>query len=224
MEGIIPNKDAEKSFYLKEAYNTLRTNVLFCGSDVKTIAITSVQSHEGKSTVSWNLAYNLADSGKRVCLIDADMRKSVFSSEHGVQGHTFGLSEYLSGQKKLNEVLYATKNENLYVIMTGAFPPNPSELLSKPAMEDALKKLENSFDYVIIDTPPVGSVVDGIIVSRITDGTLFVIKSGQTEIWAAQNAAADIQKAGGKILGVILNQVNYVGKSKYYKSYYAKYE
>ena len=145
-----------------EAYKRLRTNIQFCGSDVKVIAITSTIPNEGKSSVSFNLAVSMADAGKRVIFLDTDLRKSVLVGRYKINKAVKGLTHYLSGVNQFDEVVYATNVDNLHVVFSGPVPPNPSELLGNKYFKNLVKQLRENYDYVIIDTPPVGSVSTGM--------------------------------------------------------------
>ena len=170
-------KKEELDFKSNEAYKTLRTNISFSGDDIKVIAITSSAPNEGKSAVSFNLANSLAEDGKKVLYIDADIRKSVTVVRYGVDIETKGLAHYLSGQAKLEQVLYETNVNNLSIIFTGQTAPNPSELLGNNRFKKMLEQVREEYDYVIIDCPPLGSVIDAAIVAKESDGAIIVIET-----------------------------------------------
>lgn len=212
--------DSSKDFLTEEAYNTLRTNIFFCGEDKKTIAITSSFPNEGKSTVTRNLAVNFAKAGKKVLFVDADMRKSVLIGNIEVEGEVSGLSHLLSGQAELNEVICDVSNvDNLFAILAGSFPPNPSELLSSNKFKNLIEIVRSKFDYVIIDTPPVNAVIDAAIVSSLCDGTIIVVGAKKTRSKAVRETKAQLEKANGHILGVVLNGTE-INKDSYYNKYY----
>lgn len=214
--------NSTKDFLTEEAYNALRTNIIFCGEDIKTIAITSSFPNEGKSTVSRSLALNFAKADKKVLFIDADMRKSVTIGNINVEGETSGLSHYLSGQAKLEDIICETKNsENLYAVLTGSFPPNPSELLSSQKFKNFLTEVRSQYDYVIIDTPPVNAVIDAAIIASICDGTIVVIGSNKTRNKAVRSTKAQLEKANCHILGAVLNGAH-TSRDTYYNKYYGK--
>ena len=142
-----------------ESYKSLRTNLLFCGEEKKVIAITSCTPNEGKSTVSLNLALSLADSGKKVLLIDADLRKSVLLGRTEVDQEIKGLSHLLSHQETIENVIYATNIPRFNIIYAGTVPPNPAELLGAEYFKRVLAAVKKVYDYIIIDTPPLGSVM-----------------------------------------------------------------
>ena len=223
-------EDYELDFRTREAYKTLRANLEFSGEDVKVIAVTSCTPNEGKSSISMNLAKAIAESGKKVILIDADLRKSVLIGRYRTGTVRYGLSHYLSGQKTFNEVYCNTNIKNLYVAFSGPVPPNPSELLGGKYFHSMVKSLRSVFDYVIIDTPPLGSVIDSAIVSKQCDGSVIVIASNEISYKFAQKVKEQLEVAECRILGCVLNKVNltqkgYYGKyyGKYYGRYYGKY-
>ncbi len=213
-------KSEKQAFYIAEAYKTLRTNITFCGDDVKVISVTSCMPNDGKSELSWNVALNMAEAGKKVLLLDADLRKSVHVRRLGIKEDImFGLSHFLSGQADINDVFYQSSFPNLYTIFAGSVPPNPAELLGNKRFEALLKVMRNSFDYIIIDTPPLGSVIDSAIVSSFCDGAILVISQGRISYKFAREVKAQLEKSNCRILGVILNKVDIREKGGYYKSY-----
>lgn len=212
--------ESAKDFFTEEAYNSLRTNIIFCGAEIKTISITSCFPNEGKSSVSRNLAINFAKAGKKVLLIDADMRKSITMGTVTAEGEVFGLSHLLSGQAELDDVIYSSRNnENLYVIFTGSFPPNPSELLSGERFNKLIQEARKCFDYVIVDTPPLGAVIDAAVVSSVCDGAIIVIRANKTSYKDVKAVKTQLEKANCKILGTVLNGAESKGSS-YYNEYY----
>jgi capsular exopolysaccharide synthesis family protein len=223
MQSINFDKLEKLDFQSNEAYNTLRTNILFCGKDNKAICFTSCSPNEGKSVVSFRLACSLAESGKKVLFIDADLRKSVLVGRLKVDRAVFGLTHYLSGMKELEEVLYSTNVENLDIILAGPVPPNPSELLGSATCEELVRQQREIYDYVFIDTPPLGVVIDSANVAKFCDGTILVIESGNISYKYAQSVIKQLEKGNCKVLGAVLNKVEtrhrkYAGK--YYGGYY----
>ncbi len=218
--------DDNKDYGTREAFNTLRTNILFSGRDVKTILITSCLANEGKSTVSFETAVGLARIGKKVLLIDADLRKSAYASRYTKETGLTGLSQYLSGQSELDGVLYATQIPTLNIIFSGPFPPNPTELVGASAFGELLKAEREHYDYILIDTPPLGLVIDAAVMATACDGVVLVIGAGSVSYHVAQRVTEQLKKSGCRILGAVLNQ-NRKGKrskNQYYNSYYGKYE
>lgn len=212
----------ELDYSSNESYKSLRTNLLFCGEDKKVIAITSCTPSEGKSTVSLNLAMSLADSGKKVLFIDADLRKSVMMGRTEVNGEVKGLSHLLSHQETLENVIYATNIPRFHMIYAGAVPPNPAELLGSQYFKKFLAAIRKVYDYVIIDSPPLGSVIDGAVIADECDGSIMVIESGTISYRFAQEVKDQLARCNCPILGVILNKVD-MSKQGYYGKYYGKY-
>lgn len=222
MSNVVSMELPPYEYKFDEAIKTLRTNLMFCGSNVRTVMLTSTLPNEGKSEVAFSLASSLAQTGKRVLLVDADIRKSVLLSRYHLDQEVKGLSEFLSGQEEEKAVLYETNVENLSVIFAGAYAPNPAELLEEEEFTDLLKRSREQYDYVIVDTPPVGTIIDGAIVGKCCDGVVIVIESGAISYKALQKVKNQMEKSGCRILGAVLNKVN-VTKGSYYNSYYSKY-
>ena len=214
-------------FKTNEAYKRVRTNITFSGEDIRVVAVTSSIPNEGKSEVSFRLAQAFAEDGKKVLYIDADIRKSVTVARYGVDRETKGLSHYLSGQtKNLEDVIYETNIDNLSMIFTGAKAPNPAELLGRPKFANMLKTLKEQYDFIILDCPPLGSVIDAVLVAKNCDGTILVIESDNVSYKMVQNVKKQLDQSDCKILGVVLNKVQSSGKGYYgyYKGYYGYYD
>lgn len=216
-------------YRMKEAFKTLRTNIEFCGGDVKVIAITSCTPNEGKSSIAMEMAKAFAEAGNRTMLIDADMRKSVLVGRYKTGAVRQGLTHCLAGKVNYQDVMCETNVRNLYVTFSGPVPPNPSELLGGEKFASIIKVLRNSFDYVIIDTPPLGSVIDAAVAARNCDGTVLVVENNAVSYKFVQKVKDQLDKADARILGVVLNKVDMSGKGyyghygKYYGRYYGKY-
>ncbi len=230
MQMIEISKTDQLDYQTNEAYKSLRTNIQFSGEDMKVIAITSCMPNEGKSSISMNLALSLAEASKRVLYIDADMRKSVLVGRYKMSHANFGLSHYLSGQQKLEDVLAQTNVNRLNMIVAGPIPPNPSELLVGKRFAELIRAAKATYDYIIIDTPPVGAIIDSVIVAKQCDGIAMVIAADEVSYKFAQKAKAQLEVAGCKIIGAILNKVDMRRNSrygrkydKYYKRYYGSY-
>ncbi len=212
------------SYYdINEAFKTLRTNLFFAGENVKVISITSADPDEGKSTVSLELAKCISQVEKKVLYIDADMRKSNFADRIVSSGSVKGLSHYLSSSISIEDIIYPTQYPFLDVICSGLFPPNPVELLDSEKFRNFIAALREVYDYIIIDTPPISSVVDAAIISAASDGVIFVTASGNLSRKAARDAKAKLERNKDcRIIGAILNKVdvNYRSHYNYYKRYY----
>lgn len=155
-------------------------------------------------------------------MIDADIRKSVLVSRYQLEREVSGLSQYLSGQRSLENVIYDTNIENFSMIFAGPYSPNPAELLEESLFGDMISKLKERYDYIIVDTPPMGNLIDGAIVARQCDGAVMVIESGSISYRLEQRVKGQLEKSGCRILGVVLNKVN-MERNGYYSKYYGKY-
>ncbi|WP_088007051.1 CpsD/CapB family tyrosine-protein kinase [Indiicoccus explosivorum] len=208
-----------KSF-VSEQYRTVRTNISFSLPDQElgSLLVTSAAPGEGKSTTSANLAVVFAQTGKRVLLIDADMRKPTTHYTFHV-ANTVGLSNLLTRQAQMEEVIRPTAIENLSLITCGPIPPNPAELLASKTMDMALRDFRQQFDLVIFDAPPVLSVTDAQILASKSEGTVLVVNSGSTEKDNAVKAKEAVESANGRILGTVLNNFK-LEKDHYYYQYY----
>lgn len=215
-------KNLTKDYRSNEAYKSLRTNIEFSGADKKVIVFTSCTPNEGKSTVTMALAASLAEGDKKVLFIDADMRKSVLIGRHRVAGEIKGLSHFLSGQAELKDVLTKTQEPKLSVIFAGVVPPNPAELLGSKRFEALLAGARQTYDYVIIDAPPLGSVIDAAIIAKNCDASVMVISANTISHKFARVMKEQLEKADCPILGVVLNKVD-MKKNKYYGKYYGSY-
>lgn len=226
MQKIAIRSIEKLDFRTKEAYKTLRTNLSFAGKNVKVVALTSCTPNEGKTSLSFQLAMSLAEGGWKTVMVDADLRKSVLRGRYKASHEKFGLSHYLSGQSDLEDTLCQTNIENFHLIFAGPVPPNPSELLGSDNFSEMVKRLREAYDYVIIDTPPLGSVIDGAVVAACCDGAVIVIESNAVSYRFVQSVKEQLEKAGVRILGCVLNKVNLSSKSyygKYYEKYYGSY-
>ena len=213
---------------ISEVFRTLRTNIQFMNTKgkLKSILITSTLPGEGKSWVSSNLAVTFAQAGKKVILIDADMRKGRVYSIFGVSPRP-GLSNYLSGvdwnngdaSEDLADYIQETEVDNLYVIPAGNVPPNPSELLVSDRMQDLMTKINDLCDIIIFDGTPSQLVTDALILARIVDSTVIVTASKQTKKEDLKRVIRNINNVGGKIAGIIVNKIE-VDAKKYEQSYY----
>lgn len=214
---------------VSESYRSLRTNIQYASPDqsIKSIIISSPQPGEGKSTTTANLAIAFAQLGKKTLLIDADLRKPV---QHNVFGHdrTPGLSEFLVGDvDKISTVIHDTKIENLSILTAGGLPPNPSELLGSKRMGNLVVKLEQEWDIVLFDSPPIVAVTDASMISAEIDAIAIVVKAGKTHKAAVDRALGTIASVKAPLLGVILNGASpetMAGKYSYYYSYYHYYD
>ena len=211
---------------VSETFRTLRTNIQFMNSNrrLRSLLVTSTMPGEGKSWVAANLAVTFAQAGKRVALVDADMRKGRLYSIFGVEPRP-GLSNYLSGYyenqeaSNLDKYLKKTDVNNLYLLPAGNIPPNPSELLVRRQMKNLLEQLKNQVDLVIIDGTPSKLVTDSVILSRLVDSTIIVSSHNQTKKDDLERVIKDIKNVGGNIAGVVYNKIP-ISSKKYNQTYY----
>ncbi|HHT57147.1 CpsD/CapB family tyrosine-protein kinase [Herbinix luporum] len=222
MKTVEINKLVRLDFQGREAYKTLRSNIQFCGSDIKIIGLTSCIPNEGKSSVSLNLAISMAEAGKKTVFVDADLRKSVLVGRYRINQSLRGLAHYLSGINSKDDIIYQSNIDNLYMIFSGPVPPNPSELLGGEKFTDLIKKLSEEYDYVIIDTPPLGSVIDSAVIAKVCNGMILVIEANNISYKFAQKVKQQLEMTGCPILGAVLNKVDISekGYGKYYGKYY----
>lgn len=202
----------------EEALKTLRTNIQFCGSNIKVLMICSAVPNEGKTDISFALASSLSQIGKKVLFMDADIRKSVVVSHFQPDREVNGLSQILSGQKHKDEIIYKTNVDNLDIAFSGPYSPNPAELLEEPMFSLLMKAARAEYDYVIIDTPPLMNFIDGAIIAPHCDGAVIVVESGIVSYRIEQKVKRQLEITGCRILGVILNKVN-IRENKYYSKY-----
>lgn len=210
-------------FRVNEAINILRGNIQMSGYRLKAIAVTSARAHEGKSSIAFRLAKSMAALDKKVLYLDCDIRNSRIQERYQIEGEYKGLSEYLCGKSQLEEIVYHTDDKWMDMIFAGAVAPNPSELISGSLFGDLMSFGRHNYDYVILDTPPVNLVVDGLLVAKQCDGTILVVESGSTERAQAEKAKQQLQYAGIKILGAVLNKAGAEGGRYGYGYGYGKY-
>ena len=211
-------------FAVREAYKALRTNVIFSlpGTESKCIGITSAVRGDGKSINAANLAIAFAQIGKRVILVDCDMRLPTVSSKLGIQGIP-GLSDFLVGEAKVESTVRNVERLGISVMPAGNIPPDPTGLLESKQIEQLFTALGKIYDYVIVDLPPVNTVPDAAILSKYVNGYLLVVRHEKTEYREVAEMLNQLHFANAKILGFVYNDVTANGK-KYYQKYYSGYE
>lgn len=206
---------------VSEAFRSLRTNVQYAAVDTElnTLLITSIDPKEGKSTVSTNLGIVIAQQGKKVILIDADLRKPTLHRKLGLQNLNGLSSLFVRSIDTLELFLQETQIKNLQVITSGELPPNPSELLSSKKMKTVLDELKKSSEMIIIDSPPAMAVTDSLVLAPIVDGVLIVIKPGYTKAKGALQVVEQFKRSGANVIGVVINELD-LSKSRYSYRYY----
>lgn len=226
MKTVKFGKLKEQKYAMKESLRALKTNIQFCGDDIQTIVVTSAMPNEGKSTVTMDLARSLTESGKRVLLIDTDMRKSVYVGRLRAVasdgGEIYGLSHFLSGQKRLEDVLYGTEISGLFMIFAGPSVPNPTEILEKNYFIELIKFAKEHFNYVLLDCAPIGAAIDAAVIAKHCDGAILVISQGMASSRMIQNVKKQLEVSGVRILGAVLNKVK-MKKNSYENGYYGSY-
>ncbi len=223
MQKIILKKPDELDYQAKEAFKTLRTNILFCGDDIKTICVTSSIPSEGKTSVAMQMGLSFADAGKRILFVDADIRRSVVAGRYKAEGEIRGLSHYLIGQNRIEEIIYQVGDSGMDIIFAGPTAPNPSELLEGERFAKLLESQRECYDYIIVDAPPLGSVIDAAIVAHLTDGAIIVVESCAISYKLVQSVKRQLEKSECRILGVVLNKVYQDKNGRYYGNYYKRY-
>jgi polysaccharide biosynthesis transport protein len=208
-----------------EAYRTLRTGILLsrAGAPPKVILMTSTTSGEGKTVTATNTAVLFAHTGAKVLLIDADLRRPRCHRVFGVDKEP-GLTEVLTGRRDVFEMIRPTAVDGLSMLTSGSLPPNPTELLGSEKMKQVLTTVAGSFDFVVIDSPPILPVSDSILLSTIVDGVVVIVNSAKTAKQQIRVACARLKYARSKLFGIVLNKVNLQSPEyKYYKNYYFHY-
>lgn len=205
---------------MEEYYNSIRTNIQFSGRDLKVITLTSAQPSEGKSTTSVNLAISFARAGFRTLLIDADTRNSVMSGTFKSNERYQGLTSFLSGNAELSDVICDTSIDNLMIIPAGQVPPNPTSLIQNDNFKAMIETVRGLYDYVIVDTPPLGLVIDAAILAHHSDASLLVTKVGADKRRTITKLKEQLEQSGSVFLGIILNKYDiHLDKYGSYGSY-----
>ncbi|BDS59945.1 capsular polysaccharide biosynthesis protein Cps14D [Streptococcus pneumoniae] len=192
----------------EEYYNALCTNIQLSGDKLKVISVTSVSPGEGKTTTSVNIAWSFARAGYKTLLIDGDTRNSVISGFFKSREKITGLTEFLSGTADLSHGLCDTNIENLFVVQSGSVSPNPTALLQSKNFNDMIETLRKYFDYIIVDTAPIGIVIDAAIITQKCDASILVTATGEANKRDVQKAKQQLKQTGKLFLGVVLNKLD----------------
>ncbi|VIT75775.1 capsular polysaccharide biosynthesis protein Cps14D [Streptococcus pneumoniae] len=207
----------------EEYYNALCTNIQLSGDKLKVISVTSVNPGEGKTTTSVNIARSFARAGYKTLLIDGDIRNSVMSGFFKSREKITGLTEFLSGIADLSHGLCDTNIENLFVVQSGTVSPNPTALLQSKNFNDMIETLRKYFDYIIVDTAPIGIVIDAAIITQKCDASILVTATGEVNKRDVQKAKQQLEQTGKLFLGVVFNkldiQVDKYGVYGFYGNY-----
>ena len=221
MKAIISYNDPKS--VISEQYRAIRTNIEYSNVDqnTKTILVTSSDKNEGKTTTVSNLAVSFANLNKKVLLIDCDLRNPSIHKMFRLN-NIYGLTDILAKDRAVDKCIQETELENLYVLTAGAIPPNPAEILSSEKMKNLIEDLKNIYDYIFIDTPPIGLVTDAGVLSSFTDGVVLVVKSESVEKKYLEETKKKLDAVDARILGAILNSYKSEQKDYNYYSYYGK--
>ncbi len=222
-KGKNPETVNKSSFAVIEAYNSIRTNLLFLlkQHSGNIVTISSPDISEGKSTTALNIAVSLSQLGNKILLIDADLRRPSIHKKTHLQ-NTVGLSDVLVGFSDFENTVNKI-SPTLDVLLSGSTPPNPSELLSNDSFEELLKVVSEKYDYVIIDTPPINIVSDALVVAPKTTGVVVVVREGVTSHEDFKGAISSIEFADITFFGVVINDTDYA-KAKYRSKYKNRYK
>ena len=232
MEKAIIHGNLTLDYAGSEAINTVSSNLTFAGKNIKRIVVTSCEANDGKSFVAIQVAVNMAARGKKVILVDADLRLSVMNSVYDItlSGAKQGLAHYLSGQCELDDVVYETNIPNVCLIPIGTDVQAPLSLIATPDFSELMQTLADNFDLVIVDAPPVGMVIDAAEIAKSCDGSVLVLEYNKTRRRGLQDAYQQMERTGTPILGCIINKVamDRLSTKKYYYRYghyghYSKY-
>ena len=228
MRQAIVNQLTPLDYAGTEALNTICTNLTFAGRDLKKIVFTSNTQSEGKSYMVMHILENLARRGRRVVLVDCDMRRSFLVKRHRIEtdGEMLGLAHFLVGQCALGDCLYETNLHGACIIPAGRDVTNPMSLIDSEYFTGMLNDLAANFDMVLVDAPPVGMVIDAAEIAASCDGTVLVVEYTKTHLRDLQDSMRQMQHSGKPILGCILNKVKFdtISSKKYYnKGYYHHY-
>ena len=224
MKKMVVHYPPQMDYNCRESVNTIATNIIFSGNNLKRILFTSCTVSEGKTTMVMRIAMNMAERGKKCVLVDMDLRRSMMVRRFGlsVEGGIKGISRYLTGQCNMEDICYQTDIENLYIIPVDKNVNNPIPLINSDDFASLMETLASEFDLVLVDTPPVGVVVDAADISAYCDASVMVIEYGKRHRHEAKNAVAQLQRVGTPVLGCIIDKVTVASLSEkqYYKSHY----
>lgn len=212
-----------------EALNSICTNLTFAGHNLKKILITSNDPSDGKSWLTMHIAVNLAERGRKVLLIDADLRRSYLVHRYKLrfEDEGVGLAHYLSGQCALDDCVYETDKFGMCIIPAGRDVSNPVSLMDTPYFGEMLNELEKHFDVILLDAPPIGAVIDAAEIAACCDGTVLVVAHKKTRLRDIAESKRQLSHSGTPILGCIINKVSFnsISEKKYYnRSYYRNYQ
>jgi protein-tyrosine kinase len=224
MKSLQFQKFPELTYAVTESINTLCTNLTFTGSKYKKIMVTSVSEAEGKSFLSMEILRTMAELGKRIILVDADLRRSNIATKYDIRfnsNNNLGVTHYLAGKCQLDDILYATDYKRAYFVPVGYCVSNSLALLNSPKLQELLEQLAMQADYVLVDSPPVGMIVDASEIAKSCEGAIFAVSYNQVHRRDLFEARQQIERSGCTVLGAVLNDVpmNVYNKRKYIGNY-----
>ena len=220
MKNILSYKEPKS--VIAEQYKAIRTSIKYSNLDkkLKTILVTSSTKNEGKTTTTTNLAVNFAAiDKKKVLIIDCDLRNPSIHKEFGIT-NVGGLTDLLIEKNNIENYIKTTEIDNLHVLTAGVIPPNPSEILASKAMKDLLNNLKEIYDYIFIDTPPIGIVMDAGTLANKVDASILVVKSNGVEFKQLEETKRKLDAVNANIIGVVLNAYKSEKDNNYYYAYY----
>lgn len=226
MKKLTVSRFSPLDYASQEAFNTLCTNITFTGKDTKKIMMTSTHAHEGKTFTSMNILFTMAKHGKTVVLVDADLRLSSMTATFGLMSPDsptlFGLAHFLADMVDEGDIVYETNVKGAYMVPVGRTVSNAMLLLDSPKFSQLLTYLSEQFDYVLVDTPPLGAVIDAAMIATSCDGILYVVKHDDVYRQELLDIKRQLEQTGCPVIGAVLNRAatdGYFGR-KYYKGYY----
>ena len=225
MKSLTINNFSELPFDVAEAVNQLRVNLSFTDANIKKIVVTSSIPNEGKSFLALCLWGAMAQTGKKVLFVDCDLRLSEIKDIYDIQTSDafFGIAHVLSGQCAVQDVMYKTNIPNAYMIPSANAVSNPATLLESEHFKEVLDQVADVFDYVIIDTPPIGTVADALTIGKVADGNILVVRSGFTKKVLVRDTIERLKVTNQPLLGIVLNRVDVSRNSSYYYKGYGDY-
>ena len=230
MKSLTFSRFPALSYAGAEAINTLCTNLSFSGEGIRRIMVTSCHASEGKSFLTMNIMRTMAKLGRKVVLVDADLRRSIIAKSYGIQfagRDNPGLSHLLAGMVKEEEVVYSTDIPGAFMVPVGKTVSSSLSLLNSNKLDNLLTHLAREYDYVFVDAPPIGALIDAAQIAKYCDGTLLVISYNTVRRQELMDAQSQLEQTGCPILGTVINQAeldSYLSRKYYYKSYYSHYD
>ena len=219
--ALLPITERRPRSAAAEAYRTLRTNLQFTNlaEAYRSLVFTSATAGEGKTTTASNFSVATAQSGTRVCLIDADLRRPSLHKMFDLPNRS-GLTTALIGSESVESLALETRVPNLFVVPSGPQPPNPAELVASARMREVIAEAQTAFDLVVLDTPPIISVADPVAISAQCEGVIIVIRASKVPLEVIRRAISQVAAVKARIIGVVLNRVNLRQEGYYYKYYH----